>query len=202
MEFRTLYIPATDLTRFSTYWCSHNDSYWAFLRRSADALLIEAQAKHRLADEYDAAVERGDVQGHGGQVPRDLADHKLPSAADIGLRYDQIHEARQIRDAEEREPGLAERACFVEQCVSAHPVTDDRQNPARSCVAGSCHTGFKMTKIAKPERQPKAALLPALLEPPTFEFVLTPPTEQIRRARRWSRVSILVIVGVVAFAYS
>ena len=33
----------------------------------ADALTIEARAQTRLADEYDAAQERGEVQKHGGQ---------------------------------------------------------------------------------------------------------------------------------------
>ena len=69
----------------------------------------------RLADEYDAAQERGEVAtrqnnpGSGGH----LGDGKMPPLAtvgDLGLRHDEIHEARQIRDAEKAEPGIAERA--------------------------------------------------------------------------------------------
>lgn len=38
-------------------------------RPQVDALDIEALAKRRLADEYDAAEERGDVAGRGANVP-------------------------------------------------------------------------------------------------------------------------------------
>ena len=50
--------------------------------------------------EYDAAQERGEVAKHGGGVPDGNVE---PSAEDVGLTREQIHEARKIRDAEERE---------------------------------------------------------------------------------------------------
>lgn len=76
-------------------------------RAQRDALLIEARAKMRLADEYDAAQERGEVRTRAdNQLVAD--DNKL-SSADLGLRRDQIHEARQLRDAEAADPGRAER---------------------------------------------------------------------------------------------
>jgi len=87
-------------------------------RAQADALLILSRAKMRLADEYDAAQARGEVAGHGGGRNFKLEDHKVekPTAADIGLRYDEIHEARQIRDAEAADPGVVERT--VESLLS------------------------------------------------------------------------------------
>jgi len=45
----------------------------------------------------DLDLRRGEVQRHGGQTPRDVADHNIPTAADLGLRRDQIFEARQLR---------------------------------------------------------------------------------------------------------
>lgn len=70
-------------------------------RAQADALLIECRAKMRLADEYDAAQEQGEVATHGGarnfNVPKEDVE---PCAADLGLTRKQIHEARQLRDAE------------------------------------------------------------------------------------------------------
>ena len=60
-------------------------------------------------DLHDAAQERGEVQKHGGQVPRDVATHNIPTAADLGLRRDEIHEARKLRDAEAAEPGIVAR---------------------------------------------------------------------------------------------
>jgi len=76
-------------------------------RAQADALLIEAQAKMRLADEYDAAQEAGEVAGHGRSK---VEGDNVTSTADLGIRRDEIHEARKLRDAERAEPGLAERA--------------------------------------------------------------------------------------------
>lgn len=77
---------------------------------AADALAIESAAKRRLADEYDAAQERGEVGQSGARtdlVPK--GNEVVPPAADLGLTRREIHEARQIRDAEAAEPGLVGR---------------------------------------------------------------------------------------------
>lgn len=63
-------------------------------------------AKRRLADEYDAAQERGEVRTQGGDQ---TSKAEFCSAADIGLSHKDIHEARQIRDAEEANPGIIQR---------------------------------------------------------------------------------------------
>lgn len=86
-------------------------------RRQADALEIEAQAKRRLADEYDAAQERGEVQSHGGQGKRDIPKENVASLAEIGMTTKVIHEARIIRDAEEQDPGIVHRT--VEEALDA-----------------------------------------------------------------------------------
>ena len=88
---------------------AHDDLIAAAHRAQADALEIEAAAKRRLADEYDAAQARGEVHRHGGQLPRDVADANIPSLTDLGLRRDQIHDARLIRDAEVAQPGIVRR---------------------------------------------------------------------------------------------
>ena len=80
----------------ATTWA--NSELFRFCRT---ALLIEARAKARLADEYDAAQERGEVAGRDRTCVG--ADNAPPTAADLGLRRDQIHEARQIRRVEETE---------------------------------------------------------------------------------------------------
>lgn len=49
------------------------------------------------ADEYDAAQLRGDVAGQG----KPSIAEGLATVADIGLSHKDIHEAREIRDAEE-----------------------------------------------------------------------------------------------------
>jgi hypothetical protein len=79
-------------------------------RAQADALEIEAMAKRRLADEYDAAQDRGEVgqEGRPKTVP-DENSFAPATTADIGLSRKDIHEARQIRDAEEADPGIVRR---------------------------------------------------------------------------------------------
>ncbi|RUM95170.1 hypothetical protein EET67_24790 [Pseudaminobacter arsenicus] len=79
-------------------------------RAQADALLIESEAKRRLADEYDAAQERGEIgrRGDYGAVTSG-AEVTPATAADAGLTHKDIHEARAIRDAEKVDPGVVER---------------------------------------------------------------------------------------------
>ena len=79
-------------------------------RAQADALLIESEAKRRLADEYDAAQERGELGKRGDYGAVTSATEVTPAtAADIGLTHKDIHEARQVRDAEVADPGIVER---------------------------------------------------------------------------------------------
>lgn len=78
-------------------------------RAQAHALAIRARAEMRLAEEYDAAQDRGEVQRHGGQKPRDVLSVNIPSASEVGIARRDIHEARQLRDAERESPGLIQR---------------------------------------------------------------------------------------------
>lgn len=75
-------------------------------RAQADALEIEAMAKRRLADEYDAAQLRGEVRG---DRERTASRPEAVGAGDVGLSHKDIHEAREIRDAEETYPGIIRR---------------------------------------------------------------------------------------------
>ena len=90
---------------------AHDDLIVAALRAQAHALQIEARAKLRMADEYDAAQERGEVAR--GSVRTDIVpdenDVRPSTAAEIGLSRKDIHEARLVRDAEKVEPGIVQR---------------------------------------------------------------------------------------------
>ena len=89
---------------------AHDDLVAAAHRAQAHALEIEACAKRRLADEYDAAQARGEVFGaHNGARNRVEGSNAIAATTDLGLRRDQIHEARQIRDAEVADPGIVRR---------------------------------------------------------------------------------------------
>jgi hypothetical protein len=117
-------------------------------RSEADTMEIEAGAKRRLADAYDAAQARGEVatrQNNPGSA-RHVPNKNMPvTAADIGLTRKEIHEARVIRDAEARD--LAIRQFFVDPpppvAASPHPAVqkapgdraardDDRPDVPRS----------------------------------------------------------------------
>ena len=91
---------------------AHDDLVAAAHRAQADALEIEAAAKRRLADEYDAAQTRGDVasaksnRGNQWTVPD---GNGAATAAELGLTRKSIHDARLIRDAEAADPGIVRR---------------------------------------------------------------------------------------------
>src|SRR5260370_18108835 len=86
----------------------HDTVVAAIRRAQADALEIEAGAKRRLADEYDAAQERGEVANNGGDRSR-IPIQKSATAAEIGLTHKQIHEAPTVRDAENNDARLSRR---------------------------------------------------------------------------------------------
>lgn len=91
-------------------------------RAQADALEIEAQAKRRLADEYDAAQERGEVSsGRDGPGAGVLHGNAKATVADLGLTRKAIHEARQLRDAEEASPGVIRRT-LDERLATGRPL--------------------------------------------------------------------------------
>lgn len=86
---------------------AHDEIIGAVYRAQADALAIESAAKSRLADEYDAAQERGEVRA--ANTGRSVSALETPSFTDIGLTGKEIHEARIIRDAERDDPGIVRR---------------------------------------------------------------------------------------------
>lgn len=67
----------------------------------------------RLADEYDAAQERGEVGQSGTRTDLVAGSNEVrpATAADLGLRRDEIHEARKLRDAERAANGYGVSTC-------------------------------------------------------------------------------------------
>ncbi|WP_428413066.1 SAM-dependent methyltransferase [Pararhizobium sp.] len=76
-------------------------------RLQADALLIESLAKIQLAEFWDAQKAAGKT--HKGR-PKSVPDGNAFSAADAGISRKEIHEARKLRDAEAKTPGIIQRA--------------------------------------------------------------------------------------------
>jgi hypothetical protein len=102
---RMAYDAAKSFSRMEQAKRAHDTLIAEVYRAQANALAIEARAKMRLAEEYDAARDRGEVAGHGGGK----SNLGKPKVNDVNLRYDEIHEARQFRDAERADPGIIDR---------------------------------------------------------------------------------------------
>lgn len=98
--------------------------------KTAIADAIRARAEKRLAEEYDAAQERGEVAtgstGRGDKIVGDHNDVKPATAADLGLRRDEIHEARRLRDAEQADPGIINRSLKEMQRDEEHDEAQER----------------------------------------------------------------------------
>lgn len=88
---------------------AHDEIIVATHRAEADALEIEAMAKRRLADEYDAAQERGEVAKRGKPINVPERNNKA-TTAEIGIRRKDIHEARQMRVAIAKNPAIVREA--------------------------------------------------------------------------------------------
>lgn len=96
---------------------AHDDIIAATHRAQADALEIEALAKRKLADEYDAAQERGEVVGRKGGGDSTVPYRNAATAAEAGLSRKEVFEARQMRDVIEQDPGIVRRA--LDQMLAA-----------------------------------------------------------------------------------
>lgn len=105
---RVAYDAAKSAGRLARAKEAHDTVLSQVYRAQANALNIEARAKMRLAEEYDAAQDRGEVARNGGDRTR-IPDQNSATVADIGLTHKDIHDARQIRDAEKADPGITKR---------------------------------------------------------------------------------------------
>ncbi len=112
---------------------AHDEVVATAHRAQADALEIEADAKRKLADEYDAAQKRGEVASHGGarnfKVPHWNVENcgiRPSTSAELGLSRKQIHEARIIRDAEDASPGIVRKT--LDDCL------ENGRSPNRAAI--------------------------------------------------------------------
>lgn len=105
---RVAYDAAKSAGRLARQKQAHDTVIAQVYRAQAEALLIESRAKMRLAEEFDAAQERGEVKTRADN--QHVPDQNKLSPQDIGLSRKDIHEARQVRDAEKADPGIAQRA--------------------------------------------------------------------------------------------
>lgn len=137
---------------------AHDILIAAAYRAQADALEIESQAKRRLADEYDAAQERGEVRTRADN--QHVPPGNKPTVEEIGLTRKQIHEARQIRDAEKAEPGIIRRALDERLRRGEEPTKAALRHEVEQRL-GRAVSGLRQAEreLAEAERAPKAAPL-------------------------------------------
>lgn len=173
---------------------AHDELIAAAYRAQADALEIEAQAKRRLADEYDAAQEREEISSHGGDRSK-FPDQKLAPASKL-IPPKELHEARIIRDAERADPGIVRRT--VDAAIAAG------EEPSKAKVRRAVLETARPHSTAAPKPAPgrgKDAIRERVLEaivvlsglPPAHEvaayFVGTDTaiivSERIRPAASW-----------------
>jgi hypothetical protein len=129
---------------------AHSTVLAACHRMQADALMIESRAQCRIADEYDAAQQRGEVHTQG--IGKSNLPHGKVSStvADIGLTYKQVHEARAIRDAEKERPGMIKKVLDERLQAGEEPTRADVKRAVRG----------KTTKPAN--TKPKRSVAPTL----------------------------------------
>jgi len=151
---RTAYDAAKSAARFARAKSAHDDVIAAVYRAQADALEIEAMAKRRLADEYDAAQERGEVATRADQNL--LPAEKKVSVSDLGLTHKDIHEARQIRDAETAEPGVIRRAIDERLDAGREPTKAALREVVIDAAMRGLRTGGRETAPSRrnPDYQP------------------------------------------------
>jgi hypothetical protein len=117
---------------------AHDEIIAAARQVQGDALLIEAEAKRRLADEFDAAQDRGEVAGpRDGKLGRSGGERPA-TAAEIGVTRKQIHEARILRDAEKIEPGFAASIVTSRLAAGEEASRSTLLTSAKSLVVSEC----------------------------------------------------------------
>ncbi|WP_137136579.1 hypothetical protein [Rhizobium sp. FKY42] len=80
----------------------------ACYRIQGDALELVSRSEIRIADEWDRLAAEGKVAR--GRPKKSVGDDNALTALSIGLRRDQIHAARKLRDRETLEPGFIRRS--------------------------------------------------------------------------------------------
>jgi hypothetical protein len=84
-----------------------------------DALLIETRAKMSMAAAWDAAQADGKAAKKGR--PKNVGDDDIFTLDDAGLTRQEIHESRKLLEAEQRDPGFAERAIAARLAAGFEP---------------------------------------------------------------------------------
>jgi hypothetical protein len=149
-----VYDAAKAAARFAKAKGAHDEVVASVRKVQADALIIEAAAMCRLADEYDAAQARGEVASHSAGNPQIVPDRNdlPPTAAELGISRKQVYQARVIRDAEKKKPGIVKNT--VDERLRAG------QEPTRAHVRRAADEALHPEEQQPAAKQPRQASAP------------------------------------------
>lgn len=106
--------------RFAAKYAATRELVPKFRQLQGDALLMETRCKIQLAKAYDAAQEAGQAAKKGR--PKNVATDDIFKQAEAGLTRQEIHDARKLAAAEEKMPGIAERAIAARVAAGLAPT--------------------------------------------------------------------------------
>ncbi|OMQ44973.1 SAM-dependent methyltransferase [Ensifer sp. 1H6] len=106
--------------RFAAKYAATRELVPKFRQLQGDALLMETRCKIQLAKAYDAAQEAGQAAKKGR--PKNVAADDIFKQAEAGLTRQEIHDARKLAAAEEKMPGIAERAIAARVAAGLAPT--------------------------------------------------------------------------------
>ncbi|SED77365.1 hypothetical protein SAMN05519104_4328 [Rhizobiales bacterium GAS188] len=151
---------------------AHDSLIAAAHRAQADALEIETKAKQRLAEEYDAAQDRGEVAPEGR--PKTILDENSffkPTAADIAPGLTKlVHEGRLARAAEKACPGIVRRT-LVETLERGKEPTKAAVDRVINAVAKPITFAPSLAEQVAQDRAAREAAVSRLAHPLAEYFV-------------------------------
>jgi hypothetical protein len=196
-EAKAVYEVAKTLARLSRIKEAHDEIVAACRQAMADALVIEVQAQIRLADEYDRAQERGEVVGPEGGNPnlvnRSTAE-RLASVADIGLTRKQIHEARNVRNAEKKKPGIVQRTLEAKLKAGSEPLRADVKRAVQEAIAPP----LPPRPASPPPPRPEAPVTPAP-KPHDEDETARRKQKDVERQQAWRALTPEQLVARIEF---
>lgn len=127
---------------------AHDDLIQKIYRSQAQCVIIEGEAQARLADEYDLAQEKGEVQKAGQPKKSNVAGHdNTLKTADLGLTRDQIYQARKVRDV------LRENPTAIEDKVNA--LVEQGLEPTKAAIREQLQQALKNPSAFSGNQKPE-----------------------------------------------
>ncbi len=133
--------------RFAQKYAATRELVPKFRQLQGDALLMETRCKIQLAKAYDAAQEAGQAAKKGR--PKNVATDDIFKQAEAGLTRQEIYDARKLAAAEEKMPGIAERAIAARVAAGLAPTRANLKNAIGTKTATKEERGNNLYETAE-----------------------------------------------------